>query len=97
MRQRIKFVFSVLLAVVVAGATQPGATQAQDTKLDAEEVARIGVEAYIFGYPLVTMEMTRRISTNVAKVEGTRGPMGQLVNLRSYPSASFRDVYCSER
>ena len=92
MRQRIKFVFSVLLAVVVAGATQPGATQAQDTKLDAEEAARIGVEAYIFGYPLVTMEMTRRISTNVAKVEGTRGPMGQLVNLRSYPSASFRDV-----
>ncbi|MFO1043936.1 MAG: DUF1254 domain-containing protein [Planctomycetaceae bacterium] len=92
MRQRIKFVFSVLLAVVVAGATLPGAIHAQDTKLDAEEAARIGVEAYIFGYPLVTMEMTRRISTNVAKVEGTRGPMGQLVNLRSYPSASFRDV-----
>jgi hypothetical protein len=26
-------------------------------------------DAYIYGYPLVTMEMTRRVITNVAKVE----------------------------
>ncbi len=49
-------------------------------------------EAYIYGYPLVTMEMTRRVATNVASVEGTRGPMGQLIKLRSYPTAKFRDV-----
>jgi hypothetical protein len=49
-------------------------------------------DAYIFGYPLVTMEMTRRVMTNVANVEGTRGPMGQFVKARQYPNASFRDV-----
>jgi hypothetical protein len=49
-------------------------------------------DAYIFGYPLVTMEMTRRVMTNVASVEATRGPMGQLVRARQYPNASFRDV-----
>ncbi len=48
--------------------------------------------AYVFGYPLVTMEMTRRVVTNVAAVEGTRGPMGQIIKLRQYPDASFRDV-----
>jgi hypothetical protein len=52
----------------------------------------LGTDAYIYGYPLVTMEMTRRVITNVAAVEGTRGPMGQLIKLRQYPNASFRDV-----
>jgi hypothetical protein len=40
----------------------------------------------------VTMEMTRRVVTNVPAVEGTRGPMGQFIKLRQYPDASFRDV-----
>ncbi len=52
----------------------------------------LATDAYIYGYPLVTMEMTRRIMTNVAQVEGTRGPMGQFIKLRQYPDATFRDV-----
>ncbi len=49
-------------------------------------------EAYVFGYPLVTMEMTRRVVTNVPAVQGTRGPMGHVIKLRQYPDSSFRDV-----
>ncbi len=56
------------------------------------EAAAIGVEAYIYGYPLVTMEMTRRVMTNVEKPEGSRAPMGQFVRMREYPTAEFRDV-----
>ena len=53
----------------------------------------LAVAAYIFGYPLVTMEMTRRVMTNVAKPESNlRGPMGQFVNARAYPTAAFKDV-----
>ena len=52
----------------------------------------IASDAYIYGYPLITMEMTRRVTTNVAKPEGTRAPMGQLVKMRAYPDAAFRDV-----
>ena len=52
----------------------------------------IATDAYIYGYPLVTMEMTRRVITNVAEPKGTRAPMGQLIKLRQYPDASFRDV-----
>jgi len=52
----------------------------------------LATDAYIFGYPLVTMEMTRRVMTNVAEPRGTRAPMGQLIKARSYPDASFRDV-----
>ncbi len=56
------------------------------------DVVPDGVEAYVYGYPLVTMEMTRRIMTNVAAPEGTRAPMGQFVRMRTYPDAKFRDV-----
>lgn len=52
----------------------------------------LATDAYVFGYPLVTMEMTRRIVTNVTRPEGTRGPMGHIIKLREYPNASFRDV-----
>src|SRR5262249_43521131 len=52
----------------------------------------LATDAYVYGYPLVTMEMTRRVMTNVAKAEGTRAPMGQLIKMREYPNASFTDV-----
>jgi len=52
----------------------------------------LATDAYIYGYPLVTMEMTRRVITNVAAPEGTRAPMGHIIKLRHYPDATFRDV-----
>jgi hypothetical protein len=63
--------------------------RAGDRVLDAMPA---GVEAYIYGYPLVTMEMTRRVMTNVDKPEGSRAPMGQFLRMREYPNAAFRDV-----
>ena len=52
----------------------------------------LATDAYIYGYPLVTMELTRRIMTNVAAPAGTRAPMGQFARIREYPNAAFRDV-----
>ncbi len=68
------------------------AASAAAAPLSLEEAEAIGIDAYIYGYPLVTMEMTRRIMTNVAKPEGTRAPMGQFLRMREYPNAAFRDV-----
>src|SRR5262245_39106902 len=59
---------------------------------NAFEAVPDGIDAYVYGYPLVTMEMTRRVMTNVRQPEGTRAPMGQFVRMREYPSAAFRDV-----
>src|SRR5215831_15084563 len=52
----------------------------------------LATDAYIYGYPLVTVEMTRRVITNVTRPEGTRGPMGYLIKLREYPTPAFKDV-----
>jgi hypothetical protein len=51
----------------------------------------LATDAYIFGYPLVTMEMTRRIMTNVAAPEGNRGPWGNSSghgNIQTHRSAT---------
>jgi len=58
----------------------------------ATDVDGIAVEAYIYAYPLVTTELTRRRLTNVVAPEGTQSPMGQFAKLRTYPDASYRDV-----
>ena len=50
------------------------------------QVTALGTEAYIFGYPLVTMEYTRRGLTNVETASDSRAPMGQLVRKRAYPA-----------
>jgi hypothetical protein len=89
-RNKLSLLF---VCVVLYLATQAWSAQAQDKKPDAEEAAQIGVEAYIYGYPLVTMEMTRRHLTNVGRpTEGVGAPMGQLVRMRKYPTAEFRQV-----
>ncbi len=81
--------FSLVFSAITL--TQPGYA-ATNTKLSEAEALKLGTEAYIYAYPLVTMEITKEVMTNVAKPEGTRGPIGQFINLREYPNASFRDV-----
>ena len=80
---------AILAAVMMLAAP---AMAHQGGKLTEDEAVAIGTEAYIYGYPLVTMEMTRRVLTNVATPEGTKAPMGQFANLREYPTAEFKAV-----
>src|SRR6478609_5482850 len=89
-RRHVAFGSASLLAGTALGVT----ARAEDHMLPLEglEDFWVATEAYIYGYPLVTMELTRRVMTNVASATGTRGPMGQMIKARSYPDASFRDV-----
>jgi len=64
----------------------------QAITLSPEEVEAIGIEAYIYGYPLVTMEKTRQIMTNVEVPTGQHAPMGQFAHAREYPTAAFKDI-----
>lgn len=68
------------------------ATTTRAVEISPDEARKIAIDAYVYGYPLVTMEMTRRVMTNVAEPAGTRAPMGQLIRMREYPTAAFRDV-----
>ena len=50
------------------------------------EKHKIVREAYLYGYPLVTLDMTRKHETNVREPDDAHAPMGQLVKLRKYPA-----------
>jgi len=64
------------------GAKSPGVEQAVSDAVDA----------YVYGYPLVTMDMTRKVMTNVATPGVAAAPMGQLLKLRQYPAVDNHAV-----
>ena len=87
----IKFALLCLAALLAVLTAVCSSSIAADPP-KATDVDAIAVEAYIYAYPLVTTEFTRRRLTNVVVPEGTQAPMGQFARLRTYPDASYRDV-----
>jgi len=62
---------AVICFVVVIMTTSRIAAQHTTVRLTPDEATKLGIEAYIYGYPLVTMEMTRRVlPPNVTLPEG---------------------------
>lgn len=60
---------------------------------DAEQLNEIAVEAYQFLYPLITMDITRRVTTHYeAGKKPGMGPMNQFHHMRAFPTADFREV-----
>ena len=54
---------------------------------------QLGVEAYLYLYPLLTMEITRRQITNVeAGKLPARAPVGQFAHVPAFPAADFKAV-----
>lgn len=83
-----------VMGVAIAQSPQPAKpqTKGKASALTDAQADRLALEAYIYAYPLVTMEMTRRQATNVEKPLVTRAPMGQFAHLRRYPNADFREI-----
>jgi hypothetical protein len=61
-------------------------------KVGQQEAHEIGVRAYLYLYPLVTMDITRRQMTNVERPQGMQGPANVFVNVPTYPTATDRVV-----
>lgn len=81
----LRIVLGSVLAAVLITASVPNAPAQTPSEKEAFD---LGVEAYIYGYPLVTMEMTRRVMTNVAArrhLEAVSGEGGRPVRRASRP------------
>ncbi|HEY2875911.1 MAG TPA: DUF1254 domain-containing protein [Reyranella sp.] len=65
---------------------------ASSQSLSTAEAQQIAEDAYIYGYSLLTTEVTRVQMTSVDKVEALRAPMNQFANVPRYPPADFRGV-----
>ena len=62
--------------------------------LSPAEARQIAEDAYIYGYSLITTEVTRVQGTNVSKAEPEKlsAPMNQFANVPRYPPADYRGV-----
>ena len=81
-----------LIGIATLGVAATARAQASSA-VSAQEAHDIGVEAYLFLYPLITMDVTRLQMTNVAEFTPPMlGPMNTFVNVRAFPTADMKVV-----
>jgi hypothetical protein len=82
---------AIATAIATPASAQTGAGKA--TPLPSDQMGEVATSAYLYAYPLILMEMTRRVSTNVADTKQFgRGPMNQFSHVPAFPDATFTDV-----
>ena len=80
---------AILLSILIA--MPPSVSAAND--MTEQRAHAIGVDAYLYFYPLITMDVTRRQFTNVEPgKEFGKGPMNMFTNVPEYPPADFKGV-----
>lgn len=83
---------SLWLCLAAAALSGPTASRGAAPNA-AEEAHAIAVEAYVYFYPLITMDMTRKQMTNIeAGREFGKGPMNMFQNMPAYPPADLKVV-----
>jgi hypothetical protein len=96
----IKYLMGIIkmkkIASILAGfllATALTASGIASAALSEQEASEICVNAYLYFYPLVTMDVTRRQMTNIesGKKPGY-GPMNEFAHVREYPPADMKIV-----
>jgi hypothetical protein len=105
--RRLALVLLAAMSVVACG-QKADAPVADKAKVDAQAKAaadanavtaarekeglEAGVEAVVYGFPLVIMDATRKKISNVATPGAFAAPINQFANVPEFPDASFRDV-----
>jgi hypothetical protein len=82
------------LGLLVATALVPAAmAQGGPPTITEQEAHAIGVDAYLYFYPLISMDITRKQSTNIEPgKEFAKGPMNMFVNVPAFPPADLKVV-----
>ena len=80
------------LAGVSFAAALPVSTALAQPSVSEQEAYAIGVNAYLYFYPIVTMDITRKQLSNIEPGKGFGGPMNTFVNLSEYPPADLKTV-----
>src|SRR5262245_56708544 len=85
--------YLVYPAVSAALALAPLAANAQADASNVKEAVEIATDAYVYGYSLVTTDVTRIQMSNVpASNQRLQGPINQFSNAKRYPPADYRGV-----
>src|SRR4029078_2997457 len=83
-------ILPLTLSLCLGAATAPAALAQAATPITEQEAHAIAVDAYVYFYSIISMDISRKQFTN-----GTtdfRGPANTFVNVPEYPPADFKGV-----
>jgi len=85
---------AVLASACLLAALASASVRAQSTTtaISEAEARAIATDAYLYFYPLVTMELTRKQLVNTPSSAGMGGPMNSFDNIPTFPTADMRTV-----
>ncbi len=65
-----------------------------EQEISTDELLQIIGESYVYGYPLILMDLTKKVSTNVERPHPTRAfaPVNQLAHFRRFPDHTLTAV-----
>lgn len=89
-RPKAKSLIGIAATAIALASASSGRLYAQEST-EAEAHA-IGIDAYLYFYPLVTMDITRRQLTSAGAEPGISGPPNTFVNVQAFPTATMRSV-----
>src|SRR5262249_7718340 len=90
MNRNLLFQWSAALCGGFTLTTASAFAQQATDKLTEEEARQLGIEAVVYGFPLVIVDVTKRVQTNVAEPkEGGHAPVNQFSNFLKYPTAAY--------
>ena len=84
-----KKIATALVLGLLVGPLLPLVARAQNA-LTEQEAQAIALDAYIYFYPLMSMDLSRKQFTN--GTNDFKGPMNTFVNVPAYPPADFKGV-----
>jgi hypothetical protein len=85
--------FNTLFAVVALGAAVSQSPMARAQAISEQDAHDIGVNAYLYFYSPITMEVTRRQLINYEPGQSPiGGPMNSFANVAAYPTADMKAV-----
>ena len=92
-----KSAFLLLILTVGSGliaCSNQGAKPAASSETGTQEAINTAVDAYVYGYPLITTDVTRVQSSNISEADPSKlkAPLGQFANAKRYPPADYRGV-----
>ena len=89
---RTRTLFNTLLAIVSLGTTVSQSPMARAQAITEQDARAIGVNAYLYFYSPITMDLTRKQLTNVEPGKGLGGPVNSFANVVAYPTAEMKAV-----
>ena len=83
----LRGILTLTLSLCLGASAAPAAlAQGAGPAVTEQEAHAIGVDAYLYFYPLLTMDLTRKQSTNIEPgKEFGKGPMNMFVSVPAYP------------